>query len=78
MPGYICTLWRTDQVPSIELIDPNPKFVFKPLMYELLTGQASENVVAPAFGELLSESRVRHITGLAENIKYSEKGAKYS
>lgn len=38
---------------SIILIDSQAQFVFKPLLYELLTGELSEDTVCPAYESLL-------------------------
>ena len=38
---------------SIILIDPQARFVFKPLLYELLTGELPEDTVCPTYEELL-------------------------
>lgn len=40
------------------LIDPQARFVFKPLLYEYLTGEMQEEQVAPTYEELLQGSDV--------------------
>ena len=46
---------------SIILIDPRKRFVFKPLLYELLTGELSEDTVCPTYQELLQGSDISFV-----------------
>ncbi|MBW4442051.1 MAG: NAD(P)/FAD-dependent oxidoreductase [Plectolyngbya sp. WJT66-NPBG17] len=46
---------------SIILIDPQERFVFKPMLYELLTGELSENTVCPTYKELLQGSDINFV-----------------
>eukprot|EP00983_Pelagomonas_calceolata_P068288 1149858-Pelagomonas_calceolata.AAC.1 len=46
---------------QVTLVDQSERFVFKPLLYELLTGGADENEVAPSFLQLLAPYPVRYI-----------------
>ena len=43
---------------QITLIDQNERFVFKPLLYELLTDRAGDMDVAPTFSKLLAGTSV--------------------
>ncbi|GHP08329.1 hypothetical protein PPROV_000706800 [Pycnococcus provasolii] len=43
---------------NITLVDAGDRFVFKPLMYELLTGEAKRDEVAPLFADLLDGTDV--------------------
>lgn len=48
---------RSCDVPchkQVTLIDQNDRFVFKPLLYELINGGARPEEVAPPFAELLA------------------------
>jgi hypothetical protein len=45
--------------PAITLVDQAPRFVFKPLLYELLSADAGEDDVAPEYAALLADSSVR-------------------
>lgn len=51
------------------LIDQSERFVFKPLLYELVNGAASPEEVAPPFMQLLSPYSVNfvQVLGLALN-----------
>jgi NADH dehydrogenase FAD-containing subunit len=46
---------------SIILIDPQERFVFKPMLYELLTGELSEDTVCPTYKELLQGSDIKFV-----------------
>jgi NADH dehydrogenase FAD-containing subunit len=46
---------------SIILIDPQERFVFKPMLYELLTGELSEDTVCPTYQELLQGSDIKFV-----------------
>jgi len=52
----------------IVLIDPQSYFVFKPMLYELLTAELPESVVCPSYDELLVNSGIEHwpeaVTGI--------------
>ena len=50
--------WPRKVVPDIILIDTKDRFLFKPLMYELLTEEAPIDVIAPKFAELIDEEKV--------------------
>lgn len=51
-------LRRQNSLHSILLIDPQERFAFKPMLYELLTGELPENIVCPTYEELLQESQI--------------------
>lgn len=48
---------------QVTLIDQSERFVFKPLLYELLTGAASDDEVAPPFSQLLAPYPVAFVQG---------------
>jgi len=48
----------------VTLVDRSDRFTFKPLLYELLTGQLGAAQVAPPFSELLAGSGVRRVARL--------------
>ena len=58
---------RHYQNPII-LIDPQERFVFKPLLYEYLTGEMEDEQVLPRYEELLEGSEVTFIQDKATNI----------
>lgn len=58
---------------SIILIDPQERFVFKPMLYELLTGELSEDAVCPAYKELLQGSNVNFVQDKVVAIDLAQK-----
>ncbi|KAG0478000.1 hypothetical protein HPP92_012719 [Vanilla planifolia] len=46
-------VWPDDKKPQVLLVDQSDKFVFKPMLYELLSGEVDPWEIAPAFKELL-------------------------
>jgi NADH dehydrogenase len=51
--------WEKPQRPEIILVDQNDRFVFSPLLYELLTGELQTWEIAPPYEELLVNTGVR-------------------
>lgn len=52
----------------ITLIDRETRFIFKPLLYELLSNEVSVNVVWPRYEELLGDRDVTYVLGDIETI----------
>lgn len=48
---------------EITLIDTNDRFVFLPLLYELVTGELKDWEVAPVFTDLLAGTGIRFLQG---------------
>lgn len=61
---------------SIILIDPQERFVFKPMLYELLTGELSEDAVCPTYKELLQGSHINFVQDKVVAINLQEKRLK--
>ncbi|GJP78290.1 hypothetical protein CLOP_g8614 [Closterium sp. NIES-67] len=51
-------LWTDEQRPQVLLVDQSERFVFKPLLYELLTQDVTVWEIAPKFSELLRSTGV--------------------
>lgn len=51
--------WPEGCRPVVTLIDQNDRFIFKPLMYELLNGSATEDEVCPQYTQVLAPFQVR-------------------
>jgi len=66
-------LSQFDHRPQIILIEPKRKFVFFPLLYELLSGELHAWEVAPSYRSLLSESGISLIEDFVENIDTNAK-----
>ena len=67
----------------VTLIDTNEKFLFKPLMYELLNPDMEETDVAPLYEELLENTAVRFLQKEAmrvepEKVLKTKSGSKVS
>lgn len=51
--------WEGDRKPEIVLIDRNDRFLFSPLLYELVSGEMQTWEIAPPFAELLADTDIR-------------------
>ncbi len=51
--------WQMPNPPEIVLVDQRDRFLFAPLLYELLTGELQTWEIAPPFTELLANTNVR-------------------
>ena len=65
--------WEDVPKPEIMMIDRNDRFVFSPLLYELLTGELQTWEIAPPFVELLQNTGVRFHQGMVSNIDLQQK-----
>lgn len=61
-------VWPGKSKPEITLIDQRDRFVFKPLLYELLTDELELDEVAPRFSDLLSRSGVSFVQGKVTGV----------
>ncbi|KAL2504684.1 NAD(P)H dehydrogenase C1 [Abeliophyllum distichum] len=52
-------VWPDDKKPQVVLVDQSERFVFKPLLYELLSGEVDEWEIAPRFSDLLGNTGVQ-------------------
>ncbi len=57
----------------IILIDPQKRFVFKPLLYELLSDELPEDAVCPSYEELLSGSGITLVSDRVSAIDLNRK-----
>ena len=64
--------WEKPQRPEIILVDHNDRFVFSPLLYELLTGELQTWEIAPPFEELLVNTGVRFTQAAVSGINVDE------
>ncbi|HIK04736.1 MAG TPA: NAD(P)/FAD-dependent oxidoreductase [Trichormus sp. M33_DOE_039] len=60
--------WESQQKPEIVLIDQSDRFIFSPLLYELLTGELQTWEIAPPFAELLQGTGIRFYQAVASGI----------
>ncbi|MDY7020337.1 MAG: NAD(P)/FAD-dependent oxidoreductase [Cyanobacteriota bacterium] len=60
--------WRSSEKPEITLVDSRDRFLFSPLLYELLTGELQTWEIAPPFEQLLQNTNIRfhqqRVTGI--------------
>ncbi|MBD1808874.1 NAD(P)/FAD-dependent oxidoreductase [Microcoleus sp. FACHB-SPT15] len=65
--------WEKSQRPEIILVDHNDRFVFSPLLYELLTGELQTWEIAPPFEEILANTGVRFTQAAVAGIDVDER-----
>ncbi|KAL4561359.1 hypothetical protein LXL04_033524 [Taraxacum kok-saghyz] len=53
--------WPDDKKPQVILVDQSERFVFKPMLYELLTGEVDAWEIAPRFSDLLVNTAVQFV-----------------
>ncbi|NJK67224.1 MAG: NAD(P)/FAD-dependent oxidoreductase [Microcoleus sp. SU_5_3] len=78
--GGLYTALRLSQLPfskqekpEIVLVDRRDRFLFVPLLYELLTGELQTWEIAPPFAELLENTGVRFCKGTVSGIDLQQK-----
>lgn len=62
-------IWPPDKKPQILLVDQSDRFVFKPLLYELLSKEVESWEVAPSFNELLATSGIQFRQDTVKSIQ---------
>ncbi|MBD2343238.1 NAD(P)/FAD-dependent oxidoreductase [Anabaena subtropica] len=60
--------WEPQEKPEIVLVDQSDRFLFSPLLYELLTGELQTWEIAPPFIELLQGTGVRFYQAVVSGI----------
>lgn len=60
--------WTKPEKPEIVLVDRGDRFLFSPLLYELMTGELQTWEIAPPFAELLAGTGVRFHQATVVNI----------
>jgi NADH:ubiquinone reductase (non-electrogenic) len=60
--------WSPSDKPEIVLIDSRDRFLFAPLLYELISGELQTWEIAPPFSELLAHTNVRFHQGTVAGI----------
>lgn len=60
--------WESAQKPEIVLVDQSDRFLFSPLLYELLTGELQTWEIAPPFEEILQNTGIRFCQAIVSGI----------
>lgn len=60
--------WKNEERPEITLIDKSDRFLFSPLLYELITEEMQSWEIAPPFAELLANTGVYFQQGCVSGI----------
>lgn len=60
--------WVKESHPEIILIDKNDRFLFSPLLYELITEEVQSWEIAPAYADLLGNTSIRFIQDTVTEI----------
>ncbi|MBO9997632.1 MAG: NAD(P)/FAD-dependent oxidoreductase [Cyanobacteria bacterium SID2] len=60
--------WETTEKPEIVLVDRNDRFVFAPLLYELVTDELQTWEIAPPFVELLADTDIQFRQAVVRSI----------
>ena len=64
--------WESSEKPEIVLIDQRDRFLFAPLLYELVTGELQTWEIAPPFEELLTNTDIRFCQGVVSGIDINQ------
>ncbi len=65
--------WDEIDQPEITLVDQSDRFLFTPLLYELVTGELQTWEIAPPFIELLAHTPIHFCQAKVEQINLNEK-----
>jgi len=65
--------WEKSERPEIVLVDQSDRFLFSPLLYELLTGELQTWEIAPPFQEVFLNTGVRFCQGVVTGIDIDER-----
>ncbi|MCU0527157.1 MAG: NAD(P)/FAD-dependent oxidoreductase [Elainella sp. Prado103] len=65
--------WEKADKPEITLIDQRDRFVFSPLLYELITGELETWEIAPPYTELLSNTGIRFRQAEVSEVQIDQK-----
>lgn len=65
-------VWPDGNKPQVLLVDQSDRFVFKPMLYELLSGEVDAWEIAPRFSDLLSGTDVLFFKDRAKSLHPSD------
>ncbi|XP_038692204.1 alternative NAD(P)H-ubiquinone oxidoreductase C1, chloroplastic/mitochondrial isoform X3 [Tripterygium wilfordii] len=64
--------WPADKKPQVLLVDQSERFVFKPMLYELLSGEVDAWEIAPRFLDLLASTGVQFFQDRVKSLHPSD------
>ncbi|CAM8899856.1 unnamed protein product [Rhodiola kirilowii] len=67
--------WPDNKKPEVLLVDQSERFVFKPMLYELLSGEVDAWEIAPRFVDLLASSSIQFIQDRVKLLHPSDHSA---
>ena len=65
--------WEDQSPPEIVLVDRSDRFLFVPLLYELMTGELQTWEIAPPFQELLANTGIRFCQDVVTGIDLQDR-----
>ena len=65
--------WSHGEKPEILLIDQRDRFLFSPLLYELVTGALQTWEIAPPFTELLANTGIRFVQAQVSHVDLEQR-----
>ncbi|MBW4652107.1 MAG: NAD(P)/FAD-dependent oxidoreductase [Kaiparowitsia implicata GSE-PSE-MK54-09C] len=65
--------WNRQEQPEITLVDQHDRFLFLPLLYELVTNELETWEIAPPFTELLAGTNIRFVQATVSGIDVEAK-----
>ncbi len=65
--------WTGHEKPEITLVDKCDRFVFLPLLYEVVTGDLQSWEVAPYYSELLSGTGIRYVQATVDSVNLADR-----
>ena len=65
--------WEKSERPEIVLVEQSDRFLFSPLLYELLTGELQTWEIAPPFEEILFSTGVRFCQGIVNGVDIDQR-----
>lgn len=69
--------WEPGTKPDIVLVDQRDRFVFLPLLYELVTGELQTWEVAPPYLELLENTGIRFVQAEVDEVNLDDRQVQF-
>lgn len=65
-------VWSDDKKPQVLLVDQSDRFVFKPMLYELISGEVDAWEIAPRFSDLLGNTSIQFVQDRVKMVHPSD------